>query len=343
MDKLLQTINRLRSLVATPLKYLLWVIAGVVMLWCFGVIYYLLPLPKWINFVLGIAFSIWATYALFGKRYTRGKLYGLLGIMLVICYYSNVHPTNDRNWQSSFARNAFAEFYDNSPHKVTIHNIRSFKYRTTSDFDVKYQKADYDLNDLESLDFIVVHWDDNQSIAHTMLSYGFKDGRHLVFSMETRLDSDDEQGAIPGLFKQFELICVVGTEPDLLGLRTNFRHEEVYLYRTILTPAEVRFSFDNMLTYLNYLNQNAEFYNTITHNCTTSLAPTSVENPQKLKFLEKLQILFNGYSDLYAYNHNKLLIKPGESFKELKRRSYINPKVEYKKMDENYSKTIREQ
>ena len=342
MDKLLQFFNRLHTLLAKPLKYILRGIAGVVLLWCFGVIYYLLPLPKWINFVLGIAFSIWAAYSLFGKRYTRGKLYGLLGIMLIICYYSNIHPTNDRNWQSSFARNAFAEFYDNSPDKVTIHNIRNFKYRSVTDFDVKYQKADYNLNDLESLDFIVVHWDDNQSIAHTMLSFGFKDGRHLVFSMETRLDSDDEQGAIPGLFKQFELIYVVGTEADLLGLRTNFRHEELYLYRTTLTPEEIRLSFNNMLTYLNYLNQNAEFYNTLTHNCTTSLATISVETPRKLKITEKLQILFNGYSDLYAYNRNKLQIKPGESFKELKRRSYVNPLVEYKKIDEYYSQNIRE-
>ena len=39
--------------------------------------------------------------------------------------------------------------------------------------------------------------------------------------------------ALAGLYRQFELYYVVGDERDIVRLRTNFRLEDVYLYRLI--------------------------------------------------------------------------------------------------------------
>lgn len=123
------------------------------------------------------------------------------------------------------------------------------------------------------MDYMVVHWDGMEAIAHSMLSFEFKDGRHLAFSVETRTDKKDEFGALPGLYKQFELIFIAGTEEDLIGLRTNYRHEDVYLYRTTLTAKDAQTLFRSLLARMNRLREQPEFYNTITRNCLTSLDP----------------------------------------------------------------------
>ena len=42
------------------------------------------------------------------------------------------------------------------------------------------------------------------------------------------------------MFKQFELIYVVGDERDLVRVRTNYRGEPVYLYRLNTSADDVR-------------------------------------------------------------------------------------------------------
>jgi Domain of unknown function (DUF4105) len=44
--------------------------------------------------------------------------------------------------------------------------------------------------------------------------------------------------ALAGLYRQFELYYVVGDERDIVRLRTNFRFEDVYLYRLIAATSE---------------------------------------------------------------------------------------------------------
>lgn len=76
----------------------------------------------------------------------------------------------------------------------------------------------FDLDKLSTLDFAVSHWDGMEFVAHTMLSFGFEDGRHLALSVETRLPEGVEQGTIPGLYKQFNVIYILADEEDLFGL-----------------------------------------------------------------------------------------------------------------------------
>lgn len=40
-----------------------------------------------------------------------------------------------------------------------------------------------------------------------------------------------EQGTVPGLYKQFNVIYILADEEDLFGLRTSYRKEDMYLYR----------------------------------------------------------------------------------------------------------------
>ena len=67
-------------------------------------------------------------------------------------------------------------------------------------------------------------------VAHTMLSFGFEDGKHLAPSVETRLPEGWSRNC-PWPYKQFNVIYILADEEDLFALRTNYRKEDMYLYR----------------------------------------------------------------------------------------------------------------
>ncbi len=287
-------------------------------LFCAGAVYYNFrcggPL-RWTGFVLPVL-----PFAIRSWR-SAGAVTAVLAVV-TSGYMALVRPSNTRDWQPSFSRNPVAEI-DGS--MLTVRNVRDFRYRSETDFDAVYVDETYDLSKLEGVSLAMVHWG-SDAIAHTMVTFRFSDGKALAFSMETRLDKHDVQGALPGLFRQFELLCIAGTERDLLGLRTNFRHEEVYLYPVESPPSNTRRLLLAMADKINGLAAHSEFYNTLTSNCTTALIPVlnrSGEMPCDCK------LFLNGYSDLAAYDAGILRLDySGEGFDELKRRHHVNSKVD---------------
>ncbi|WP_256843745.1 lipoprotein N-acyltransferase Lnb domain-containing protein, partial [Pseudomonas aeruginosa] len=69
------------------------------------------------------------------------------------------------------------------------------------------------------------------AIAHTLISFGFEDGRHVVFSLEIRKERGESFSALGGFFRKFEMTLVASEETDIIRTRTNARGEDVYLYR----------------------------------------------------------------------------------------------------------------
>ena len=120
------------------------------------------------------------------------------------------------------------------------------------------------------MDLFLVVWG-SPLIAHTIMSFGFDDGRYLAMSIETRKEKGEEYSAVGGFFKQYELIYVVADERDVVRLRTNYRGEEVYLYRLRESPEIARPMFLEYLRHVNRLRDRPEWYNALTHNCTTAI------------------------------------------------------------------------
>ena len=64
----------------------------------------------------------------------------------------------------------------------------------------------------------------------------------------------------------------MGDESDIVRARTNYRDEEVYLYRIETSPENARRLF---LIYLEWINEQladrAEFYNLLSNNCTVNI------------------------------------------------------------------------
>ncbi|MDD4816828.1 MAG: DUF4105 domain-containing protein [Victivallaceae bacterium] len=306
-----------------PIRWTLTVVMAVWGAFCCGILFYHLPLSGLWRFVPSAALAADVTLCLMLWRKSALIPFLLAAELLAInsAYLTLVQPSNDRDWQPSFARNPRSRIDGN---RLTVFNVRDFRYRSETDFDPVYVNETYDLEKIDGLYFIVVHWG-GDAIGHTMISFSFSDGKSLAFSMETRLDQADVQGAVPGLFRQFELLCIAGTERDLLGLRTNFRHEQVYFYRSAAGRGPARRHLLAMAGELNSLDSAPEFYNTLTKNCTTSLIPILSGRPPT----HRLRLLCNGFSDFYAFRENTLDNPSGiVEFKEFKERHHLNPAVE---------------
>ena len=83
--------------------------------------------------------------------------------------------------------------------------------------------------------FIVSYWHDGP-VGHTFLSFCFDNAPPVCISIETRPEVGEGFDPIASLFKQFELIYLVGDEHDLVGLRVIHRDEDVFLYRIHTSP-----------------------------------------------------------------------------------------------------------
>src|SRR4029077_11017871 len=121
--------------------------------------------------------------------------------------------------------------------RVHIAGVRNFEYRSLNDFTVRYEEREVQLSHLIGLDFYVSYWSEGL-VGHTFVSFIFDNAPPLCISIETRPEVGEGFNPIASLFKQFELIYVVGEERDLVRVRTNYRKETVYLYHLNSSPAD---------------------------------------------------------------------------------------------------------
>jgi hypothetical protein len=261
----------------------------------------------------------------------------VLGFTALLAWWQGIEPSNDRHWQPEVAVLPSATF---DGELVTVHNIRNFDYRTETDFTPAYYDRTFDLRELESVDLIAVYWM-GPDIAHTMLSFGFRNGDHLAVSIETRKEVGEGYSTIKGFFRQFELYYVVADERDVVRLRTNYRKdpiEDVYVYRLKRPLENGRRLFREYMRRINALNERAEFYNTLLTNCTTTIWQNTRVNPGRLKFSWKL--LASGHVPEYLYEIGAL--DTSLPFEELQRRSLVNARGLAAGQAADFSARIRE-
>ena len=91
-------------------------------------------------------------------------------------------PSNDRDWRPDVARLATAEVQGE---RLTVRNVRNFRYRAVDDYDERWEVRSFDLGELDGLDVFFVDWG-APLINHTILSWSFADSRHLAVSVEVR-------------------------------------------------------------------------------------------------------------------------------------------------------------
>ena len=227
-------------------------------------------------------------------------------------------PSNNRNWRPDLAVLPVADITGD---RIKLYHIRDCVYRTEEDYDVRLFDRELALSDVRSVDFIVVPFQGTPALAHTMLSFGLANGEHFVVSVEGRLEQGEQYSTLSGAMHGYELMVVIGTERDLILLRTEVRKVDVYLYPTRVTPEQAQRVFVAMLGRANELARKPEFYDLLSNNCTTNivdhingLKPGSIPND--------LRVLLPGHSDRMAYDLGLLAVSG--PFDQIKASSHIN-------------------
>lgn len=301
--------------------------------WAVLAIYYS-NLPAGIRPVAACLFGAGSMTAFVLSRSRRHMITGFLAAFAcVLVWWLCIPPSNSRNWQPDVAVLPWADITGN---RVIIHNIRNCDYRTETDYTARYYDKTVDLASMHSVDFYQVYWG-SPLICHTMLSFGFEGGGYVCFSIETRKEVGEEYSALKGFFKQYELTYIIGDERDLVGLRTNYRGEDVYLYHLNAPLAMARQVFLDYLGEINRLKDQPEWYNALTSNCTTNIrGHTAPYNPNaRLDW----RIIVNGYIDELLYGQG--LLDHSLPLPELKKLSHINERARRADTAPDFSQLIR--
>ena len=264
----------------------------------------------------------------------RGLAVSVLPIVAVALWWSSIPPSNNRDWTPDVARTARATFDGNH---VTIQNVRNFNYRSENDYDQRWETRTYDLDRIQGVDLFLSFWGPTE-IAHTIVSWDFDDGQHLAISIETRKEKGESYSALRGFFRQYELYYVVADERDLVGLRTNYRGEQVYLYRIRVPPEQARALLIDYLDEVNSLADHPEWYNALTQNCTTTIRG----HTQHIGAAGSLdwRMLANGHLDELLYERGQ--IDTSLPFAEIKLRSNITDKAKAADDSPDFSAKIRQ-
>jgi hypothetical protein len=239
--------------------------------------------------------------------------------VLAAAWWRGLRPSNDRDWRPEVARLATA---DVQGERVTVRNVRNFRYRGVDDFDERWEERSFDLARLDGLDVFFIYWG-APLIAHTILSWSFADGQRLAISVEVRKRRNQSYSAWKAFFRNYELIYVAADENDVIKLRTNYRREEVYLYRVRTSRAAARALLLDYLDEMNAVSRQPVWYNALVANCTTVIRDRVLHAGGKLPLSWRLYA--NAYLPELLYRRGT--IDTGRPFAELKAMSRINERA----------------
>jgi hypothetical protein len=273
--------------------------------------------------------------------FRRGWIAGL-GIVLAATavfalWWMTILPFNDRDWQSDVARLLTAEVDPNDPSRVVLRNVRNFDWRTPTEATERWETREYDLDALESMDFILTWWA-GPAIAHTMVSFGFSDGEHIVFSLGIRPERGEAFSSVAGFFKNYELILTGADERDAVRLRTSVQTgNRVVLYRVTGLPEMMRELFVEYLDLANELAERPRFYRTILDNCTTVVWKLADRLVPGLPI--DYRVVLSGY--LPEYLHERGTLGTRYSLEELTAMGLLPSDIAYDGTSAGFSAAIR--
>jgi hypothetical protein len=252
----------------------------------------------------------------------------------LLIWWQRIAPSNDRVWADDVAQMTTGTVEGN---RVTLHNVRNFDWRSDTDYTQRWETREYDLDRLRSADMIMSYWT-GPAIAHMLISFGFDDGRQVVFSVEIRREKADSYSEIGGFFKEFELSILAADERDVIRVRTNVRGEDDYLYRIRLPVPEVRALFLAYIRQANALLETPRFYNTLTVNCTTLVYHMMKHIVGYLPL--DYRLLLSGYLPEYVYRVGGL--DSHFPLEELRARGRITERAKRADRSDSFSADIRE-
>jgi len=318
-------------------RFTLYLISGALWLWSIAALWYFPAWPGWIGSLSAlclIAGSVVAFRRLPPEQIPAAMLAAFLLVRFMWGFNS---ASNDRDWQELSRTLPTAEFEDQ---RVRIHNVRNVAWRTESDYDLRWEDREYDLGRIQSVDFIVVPFALGRALAHVFVSFGFENGEHVSISVEIRKEKNESYSPVRGMFRHYEITYVIGDEKDLIGLRANVWKEPVHVYPVKATPEQARQMFVDMLERANSLASEPRFYNTLLHNCTTTVVEHANELREDKVSLWNWRIVLPGFSDGLVQELD--LLDFDGSLEEARKRFLINERAAFIPDSRMWSRQIRQ-
>ncbi len=326
-----------RKAVGTAGKLLLVAMLLVLWLWCIGAIWYSGVDGIVVRAVFTAAFAL-----VFPVAWSLAKNRSAVAISFFIAAAATIglwqlkRPSNERHWSPDMAVLPYGEFDHNL---VQLRNIRNCTYETTEKFTVDYYDSTFDLKQLRTAYFIVEPIGETfDGLAHTLVTFGFDDDQYVAISVEVRREQNEHFNPIAGMFKEYELMYVIGDERGLIRLRTNYRNDKVYFFPIVAPQETIRTLFVDMIERASRLRNQPEFYHTFFSSCTTNIVDhINRIAPGQVPFSYK--VLLPGYSGRLAYDLR--LIDTDVSYQEVQRRCRIDERARAIGCDPRFSILIR--
>jgi hypothetical protein len=256
-----------------------------------------------------------------------------LAFLLLLAWWGTIKPSNHRDWADDVARSLTGSVDGD---RVTLYNVRDFNWRSNEDYDARWETRSYDLDHLSSADLVLSSWG-MPGIVHALISFGFDDGSHAVFSVEIRRQRHQSFSSIGGFFKDFERTIVAADEKDVIRLRTNVRGETDHLYRLQMDKPAMRALFLSYVKQANELAVQPAYYNTVTSNCVTIVYGMAKQIDPGLPY--HYSLLLTAYLPEYLYQIGAL--DKGYPLEVLKERGDITARARAAGPGDDFSKAIR--
>jgi hypothetical protein len=312
----------------------MWFLCRVMLVaWAALAIYYSNLPWAGLRLMLAGTFAAFAIWALWLSRQRRMSVVLMVLFLGVVVWWISIAPSHDREWRPEVAVMPRAVIDGD---RVRFTGVRNFDYRSRNDFTVRHEEREVWLSHLTALDFYVSYWSEGL-VGHTFVSFIFDNAPPLSISIETRPEVGESFAPIASLFKQFELIYVVGDERDLVGVRTNHRRETVYLYRLNTSADDARRLLLVYLARINELADRPEFYHLLSNSCTINIVRYANAAGRAGRF--EIRHLLNGLIDSYLYDSGR--VDTTLPFDELRQRSLINEVAQAADGAPDFSRRIR--
>ncbi len=319
-----------------------WSSVSVFFLWAVGAVYYLTFLPRPVAVVLSLAYFT-AVALLFFRITNRTKWLSAVAASIVAVYGITLfqRPSTERHWNDAQVRTTSVEVADG---QVKIDGFRHCHYQSEREFCVHYQTLEFDVEEIESVWFLVQQFSAFEGLAHTFISFGLRTDegpKYFSVSVEVRREQGEDYSPIRGLYRQYELLYVIGDERDLIGLRTVIRDQDrVHMYRVNATPTDSQRLFLDIKKRINKLEHQPEFYHTFLNNCTNGIVFHTYDlTAEPIDWLDP-RIVLPGFSDRFAYSHG-LIGREGQTFAELREEARIDIRAKEIGLSDDFSVRLR--
>ena len=327
---------RLRLIGRLLIAFILALIVMTATAWAFGALWYRLPVPQPARISAACLFGILGlatVVSLFTRLRVWGLVVFLLSFGLLATWWSTIKPLELADWAPEVARQVTGT---RNGDVLTLTNVRDFKWRSKTDFTERWDTRTYDLKTIKTADLFMSYWG-SPNIAHVIMSFGFENGEYIAWSIEVRRRIGGAFSPVADLFNSNPLVIIAADERDVVGVRSNFRGEDVQIYRLRASPQAARTLLLEYVEDANALSTTPEFYNSITTNCTTTIVKMMRAVGDVVPF--DWRLIVNGYLPEYAYDRGAL--DTSLPLADLRERAHIDRRAKAAGLTADFSHLIR--